>query len=131
MEQVDGVQAAGAVDFLPLSNTEGITSFELEGYPNAKNQLVERRRVTSDYLAAMQIPLFDGRPFMERDDQGHSAVAIVNLAFAKRYFGDASPIQHRVRGSAEARWLTIVGVIGDIRSTSIEATPPAQIYTPL
>jgi predicted permease len=131
IDQVHGVQAAGAVDFLPLSNTEGITSFELEGCPNEKNQIVERRRVTSDYLAAMQIPLLDGRPFMERDDQGHSAVAIVNLAFAKRYFGDASPIQHRVRGSSEAPWLTIVGVIGDIRNTSIEATPPAQIYTPL
>jgi putative ABC transport system permease protein len=131
IEQVHGVQAAGAVDYLPLSNTEGITSFELEGYPNQKNQVVEQRRVTSDYLAAMQIPLIDGRAFMERDDQGHSAVAIVNLAFAKRYFGDASPIQHRVHGSAEAPWLTIVGVIGDIRNTSIEATPPAQIYTPL
>lgn len=131
IERVHGVQAAGAVNNLPLSNTEGITSFELEGYPNEKHQVVEQRRVTSDYLAAMQIPLFEGRPFMERDDQGHSAVAIVNRAFAKRYFGDASPIQHRVRGSAEAPWLTIVGVIGDIRETSIEATPPAQIYTPL
>ena len=131
IEHVHGIQAAGAVDYLPLSNTEGITSFELEGYPNEKHQVVEHRGVTSDYLAAMQIPLFDGRPFMERDDQGHSAVAIVNQAFAKRYFGDVSPIQHRVRGSAEAPWLTIVGVIGDIRNTSIEATPPAQIYTPL
>jgi predicted permease len=131
IEQVHGVQAAGAVDYLPFSNTEGITSFELEGYPNEKHQIVEKRGITSDYLAAMQIPLVDGQPFMERDDLGHSAVAIVNLAFAKRYFGDASPIQHRVRGSAEAPWLTIVGVIGDIRNTSIEATPPAQIYTPL
>lgn len=58
-------------------------------------------------------------------------VAIVNRAFAKRYFGDASPIEHRVRGSAEAPWLTIVGVVGDIREISIEATPPAQIYAPL
>jgi len=92
---------------------------------------VEQRRGTYDYLEAMQIPLFDGRAFNERDDQGHSAVAIVNRAFAKRYFGDASPLQRRVRGSAEAPWLTIVGVIGDIRETSIEATPPPQIYTPL
>jgi predicted permease len=131
IKHVRGVQAAGAVDYLPLSNTEGITSFELEGYQNEKNQIVELRRVTSDYLAAMQIPLLDGRAFMERDDQGHSAVAIVNLAFAKRYFGGTSPIQHRVRGSSEAPWLRIVGVIGDIRNTNIEATPPAQIYTPL
>lgn len=132
IEQVHGVRAAGVVNYLPLSNTEGIMSFELEGYPNEKNQLVEQRRVTSDYFAAMQIPLSDGRNFTKRDDQGHSAVAIVNEAFAKRYFGNVSPIQHRVRGtSAEAPWLTIVGVIGDIRETSIEATPPAQVYTPL
>jgi predicted permease len=131
IEQVHGVQAAGAVDYLPLSNTEGITSFELEGYPNARNQIVEQRRVTSDYLQAMQIPLLGGRGFTERDDRGNSAVAIVNQAFARKYFGAANPIQHRVRGSAEAPWLTIVGVIGDIRDANIEAAPPAQIYTPL
>jgi putative ABC transport system permease protein len=131
IKHVRGVEAVGAVDYLPLSNTEGITSFELEGYQNQKNQIVELRRVTSDYLATMQIPLLDGRAFTERDDQGQSAVAIVNQAFAKKYFGGASPIQHRVRASTEARWLRIVGVIGDIRNTNIEATPPAQIYTPL
>jgi putative ABC transport system permease protein len=125
------VQAAGGVDCLPLSNTEGITFFELEGYQNEKNQIVELRRVTSDYLATMQIPLLDGRAFSQRDDQGQSAVAIVNQAFAKKYFGSASPIQRRVRGSSEAQWLRVVGVKGDIWNTYIEATPPAQIYTPL
>ena len=125
------MQAAGAVDCLPLSNTEGITSFELEGYQNEKNQIVELRRVTSDYLATMQIPLLDGRAFSQRDDQGQSAVAIVNQAFAKKYFGSASPIQRRVRGASEAQWLRVVGVKGDIWNTYIEATPPAQIYTRL
>jgi predicted permease len=131
MKNVRGVAAAGVVNYLPLSNTEGITSMELEKYPNAKNQVVEQRRVTSDYLAAMQIPLLDGRAFTADDDQGSSSVAIVNQAFAKRYFGGASPIGHRVRGSSDTQWLTIVGEIGNVRNTTLEALPPAQIYVPL
>ena len=131
MKNVHGVHAAGLVNCLPLSNTEGITSIELERYPNQKKQVVEQRRVTSDYLAAMQIPLLDGRAFTEDDDQGYSSVAIVNQAFAKQYFAGASPIQHRVRGSSDTQWLTIVGEIGNVRNTSVEAVPPAQIYVPL
>jgi predicted permease len=130
IKSIRGVQAVGTVDCLPLSNTEGITSFAAEGYPNEKNQVVEERRVTSDYLAAMQIPLIKGRGFTDGDGPGHPSVAIVNEAFAKKYFGGSDATARHVRLADTDLWTTIVGVIGDVRNASLEAPAPPQVYTP-
>ena len=46
-----GIQAAGIIDYLPLSHLEGLTALEIEGYPNERNQSVETRRITADYLS--------------------------------------------------------------------------------
>ena len=127
---IHGVQAAGLVDFLPLSNSEGLTRFEPEGYPNQKDQLVEARRVTPDYLAAMQIPLVKGQGFTDQDGPGHPSVAIVNQAFAKIYLGNSDPTGHHLRLSHTDPWITIVGVMGDVRNMSLEAAAPPQIYFP-
>lgn len=125
-----GVQAAGVVDYLPLSNSESMTFFEVQGYPNDKNQLVETWRITPDYLAAMHISLADGRTFTEEDGPGQPTVAIINQSFAARYFANQNPIGHHIRMAAAEPWTTIVGVAGDIRSTSLEAAVPPQMYTP-
>lgn len=125
---IHGVQAAGLVDSLPLSNSESLTFFE--GFPNQKDQLVEARRVTPDYLAAMQIPLVKGQGFTDEDGPGHPSVAIVNEAFAKKYLGNSDPTGHHLRFSHTAPWTTIVGVMGDVRNMSLEAAAPPQIYFP-
>ncbi len=130
IKPIHGIQAAGFVDSLPLSNSEGLTFFEVEGYANEKNQLVEERRVTPDYLAAMQIPLVKGRGFTDGDDSGHPLVAIVNEAFAKKYFGSSDPTGHHFRTSNTGPWITIVGVVGDVRNMSLEAAAAPQIYFP-
>ncbi len=56
-------------------------------------------------------------------------MVIINQSFARRYFSDRSPIGGRI-SSAEPRiqWSTIVGVIGDVRHTSLEEAPVPQIY---
>ena len=125
-----GVQAAGLVDHLPLSHSESITTLEVEGYPNVKNQLEETRRITSDYLSAMQIPLVNGRLFADHDGPGHPPVAMVNQAFAKKYFGGGDPTGHHLRGAPDLPWTTIVGEVGDVRSMNLEAAAAPQIYRP-
>ncbi|WP_158752331.1 ABC transporter permease [Acidobacterium sp. S8] len=127
---VHGVQAAGVVDYLPLSNSESLTFFDVLGYANQKNQLVETWRVTPDYLSAMQIPLLEGRGFNDDDGPGHSPVALVNEAFAKKYLVGSNAVGHKLRMSSQDPWTTIIGVVGDVRSRSLEAAVPPQMYTP-
>ena len=130
MKPIHGVQVAGVVDDLPLSNSESMSFFAVEGYPNTRDQMVEVRRITPDYLSAMQIPLIKGRGFADGDGPGHPHVAIVNEVFARKYFGDGDAIGHHIRLSPRAPWTTIVGVAGDVRNWSLEAAPPPQMYTP-
>jgi putative ABC transport system permease protein len=130
IKSIHGVQAAGVVDYLPLSNSESLTFFDVLGYTNQKNQLVETWKVTPDYLAAMQIPLLEGRGFNNEDGPGHAPVALVNDAFVKKYLVGSNPVGHKLRMSPQDPWTTIVGVVGDVRSRSLEAAVPPQMYTP-
>ena len=54
------MQAVGVVNALPLSNSESLSTLFVEGYPNKKQQLVEERGITQNYLSAMQTPLTRG-----------------------------------------------------------------------
>jgi predicted permease len=129
LRAVPGVQAVGAVNNLPLSNSEALCMFAVDGYPNQKNQLVEARLVTPQYFSAMNIPLVAGRLFTEDDNSTSSEIAIVNRAFAEKYFAHRNPIEGRVNTDDDLRQRSrIVGVIGDVRHSSIEEPPVPQIY---
>ena len=133
---VPGVQTAGIVDALPLSHTERLNRFDVEGYPNAPEQLVHARSVTPDYFAAIGTRVLEGRAFAETDVRRSAPVMIVNEAFARRYFPGRSAIDghFRFHGEDEARpprWSTIVGVVADVRHSTIEELPLPQVYDAL
>ena len=131
LEAIPGVQAAGAVTQLPLSNSESAGMFAVEGYPNEKNQLVKGRFVTLHYLDAMSIPLLAGRAFTAADLAPDAHTALINRAFAERYFADRNPIGgHVSQGENLAQSDTVVGVIGDVHHTSLEEPAAPQIYHP-
>jgi putative ABC transport system permease protein len=127
-KRIPGVQAAGAVDVLPLSHWEAITPFEAQGYPNEKGQTVELRRVTPDYFSAMDIPLVRGRGFTDGDDSGHPLAVVVNEALARKYFGTIDAVGHRLRRSSESNWAVVTGVVGNVRNLSREAAAAPQMY---
>jgi predicted permease len=128
VEALPGVQTVGGISNLPLSNSEDLREFEVDGYPNQKGQLVESCGVTPRYVSAMGIPLVAGRLFTQ-EDKSDQSVAIVNESFAKRYFANRNPIGGRVsRENDHTRWSTIVGVIGDVRDSALEKAPEPQIY---
>jgi predicted permease len=123
-----GVEKVGGISNLPLSNSEDLREFEVDGYPNKKGQLVESRLATTQYFSAMDIPLIAGRLFTQ-EDKSDQSVAIVNESFAKRYFANRNPIGGRVsREDDHTRWSTVVGVIGDVRDSALEKAPEPQIY---
>lgn len=131
IEALPGVQAVGGVNNLPLSNTEGLSMFQVDGYPNEKSQLAESRWITPQYFAAMGIRLVAGRFFTQDDNSSDAYHVIVNQSFAKKYFAHRNPIGGRVnREDNHTLWSTVVGVIGDVRHSSLEETPLPQIYHP-
>jgi predicted permease len=132
LSAIPGVTAVGGINALPLSNSETMRTFEVEGYPNQKDQVVEGRWVTPGYFSAMSIPLLAGRLFRNDDTAHTSQLAIVNQSFANKYFANRNPIGGRVNiDDHHVQWSTVVGVIGDVRHTSLEEPPAPQIYQPV
>ena len=132
LSALPGVKAVGGINALPLSNSETFRLFQVDGYANEKDQLVQGRWVTPQYFSAMAIPLVAGRFFTDDDTPRTQDLAIVNQAFAKKYFADRNPIGGRVNtDDHHVKWSTIIGVIGDVRHTSLEEAPAPQIYSPV
>ncbi|MEN3334543.1 MAG: hypothetical protein V7641_3908 [Blastocatellia bacterium] len=128
MENVPGVQSVGAISDIFLSDTPNSTNFTIEGRPlttGADSIEVPLDAVTTDYFKVMGIPLLKGRVFDERDRIGSLPVAIINDTFAKRFFADEDPLGKRYcygqpDDNNQTRWLTIVGVVGDMRRTGFD-----------
>ncbi len=95
LEALPGVQAAGGVSNLPLSNSESIGFLWVDGFPNKNFQQTEGRGVTPHYFEAMEIPLIAGRYFTEADTTGNGPT-IINQKFAATYFPDRNPIGGRI-----------------------------------
>ena len=130
---VPGVQATGAITILPLSHAGSMTFLWVDGYlHNAPNNLIEDDEPTPDYFTAMGMPLLAGRFFTPADRDNSPKVVIVNASFEKQYFPGQSAIGHRLRAAdiQKGPWATVVGVVADVRSQSLEQAPTPQIYSP-
>lgn len=129
VKSIRGVEAAGLVNQLPLSDSESLSTFWVEGFANEKNQLVERRTVTPGYLSAMQTPLLKGRELIDADAFAKPPSVVVNEAFAKKYFSGGDAIGRYIRWSTTDPWSPIVGVAEDVRNESLEVAAVPQMYT--
>jgi putative ABC transport system permease protein len=136
LESLPGVQSVGAVSALPLSGAEEASSFMIEGSPpvdSSEMPMADRRRASADYFRAMGIPLVNGRYFTEADNQSAPPVAIVSESFVRRFFPEEDPLGKRIKngGPASTRpWLSVVGVVKDVRHLALEAEPRPQVYMP-
>lgn len=130
-----GVVAAGGTTRLPLGSTSVSTTIDVEGRPRPDAELpeVQFRRAVDDFFGAMQMPLVRGRAFTRDDGPQAPPVAVINEAMAARLFPGEDPIGRRIRtGPSPARnpWMTVVGVVGDVRHAGLEQMPAAELYIP-
>ena len=135
--RVPGVRAAGFVNVLPFSTYNRGTRFIVDGTapPEAGREPgADYRVVTDAYFEALGIPLAEGRRFDSRDRERGDPVAIVNRTLARRAFGGTPALGRRIRigrVTATTPWLTIVGVVGDVRHAEIAGPPQPELYVPL
>lgn len=131
LEAIPGVVAVGGTTRIPLGSSSVTTSVQVDGRDNT-GQLpeVEFRRVMRDFFTAMQTPVVRGRLFGPEDGPTAANVAVINQTMARRVFGGEDPIGQHVRTgpSATGPWTTIIGVVGDIRHSSLDADPLPEIY---
>jgi predicted permease len=129
------VDAAGGVNALPLSGSEAISFFTLDGFANKDDQMVNTRWVSAEYFEAMGTHIREGRAIEDSDVEGRPPVIVVNETFARRYYPGASAVGKRFRlreldASVPPRpWSTIVGVVTDVRHSNLEEAPPPQVYS--
>jgi predicted permease len=131
IQSIPGVESAGVIDWLPLSHSESIGTFWVDGYDNQKNQMVNGRSITPQYFSAMGIPLVRGRSFTDNDASGHPAVTMVNQAFATKYFGTRDPVGLGIRSGPHDPLRTVIGVVGNVHHSSLETPAAPEMYQPL
>jgi putative ABC transport system permease protein len=130
---IPGVESVALADWpIPVGTN---TDFAVEGEANDAatlgRQLASYRMVSPDYFSTLRIPLREGRGFTNADIIGRIAVTIINEEMAQRYWPGQSPVGRRIRSGPGPRseMLTIVGVVGDVRSV-IQTSSMPQIYVP-
>jgi predicted permease len=136
VQGLPGVQAAGAVNNLPLSgkNSSGTITVDTQAVPQEKTSPeADGRVVTPGYFKAMGIALTRGRTFEAGDTEGAPPVAIVDESLAQTYWPNEDPIGRRLhtggRGSNQS-WLTVVGVVRPVRNRTLETRSRVEVYLP-
>lgn len=134
VRNLPGVRSAAVTTRLPFTRFWGTSSFLVEGQPEpppGTSPMVLNQEVSSDYFQAMRIPLLAGRSFTASDLAPESHPIIVTANFARRFLPAAAPLAKRVRlGAPTAPWSVVVGVVGDVRYSALEAAPDPQVYLP-
>jgi predicted permease len=135
VRSIPGVQAAGAVDDLPLSGGSN-QPVAVEGRPSmpmSEQPEVSVRVVTAGYLKAMRIPLLEGRDIQENDTADSAAVVVISKAMADQFWPGESPVGHHLKLTFfPDRERTVVGVVGDVKQTGLDSTAGiATLYWPV
>jgi putative ABC transport system permease protein len=136
VKALPGVESAGMINHTPLTGFGMIAFIGVEGNPppdQKKDPPVGIGTVSPEYFQTMKIPLLSGRHTDARDSADAQQVAIVNQAFANRFFPNGDALGKRVSiGCEESAGFcrTIVGVTGNIRQESITAEVTPEIYVP-
>jgi putative ABC transport system permease protein len=137
VQRLPGVQSAGAISGLPLSQEggSGTTTIDSQLVPlENTTPEADQRVVTEDYFKSMGISLVRGRFFDPRDAANAPRVAIIDESMAETFFPNQDPIGKRLhqggRGQKDPKWDTIVGVVRHVRNRSLEARSRVEVYWP-
>jgi putative ABC transport system permease protein len=134
-----GVESVSAINHLPLAGDTWGTPLTIEGRPlppPGHDVYVTWRVSRPGYFQTMGIPLRSGRDFTERDTPTAPGVVILNETLARRHWPAEDPVGKRVTlndprdGSQAPQWLTVVGVVKDVKQLSWTDAPSNEIYIP-
>ena len=136
VQRLGGVQDASVVQGVPMRVGGFWTTFSVDGMapaPAANHPSGHLRVVGPGYFQTLQIPVLDGRDFDARDDvgeRGRPRFLIVNHALASHFWPHESAVGKRLRQDYNTDWVTIAGVVGDVRYDGLDTPPDFEMYLP-
>ncbi len=135
LPSLPGVRSAGLANSVPYSDSSSGGTFSVEGQPAQPDELrwAQLQAVNETYYRALPVPLVEGRYTTEQDGPESQAVAVVSESMARRFWPGRSAIGQRIKLGADdsdAPWLTIVGVVKEIRSHFVDLARYPAVYRP-
>jgi predicted permease len=134
MAALPGVSGVGIVDRLPIAAPIYGMGVRIEGQFEDGTRLLPLANhvqiVTPGYLGAMGIPVVRGRGFDANDREDAPPVALVSQAFARRFWPNADPIGKRIGYPYQSPWITVVGVVPDVKLDSLRDTSAVAVLVP-
>jgi putative ABC transport system permease protein len=137
MEQVralPGVVSAGAARSLPLGSTIGDFGLMVDGYVPSPGTGAKGdwQIVTDGYLPAMGERIVRGRDIQATDTSDSQLVALVNEEMVRRYWAGRDPIggRFKIGGRATRPWVTVVGIVKDVRHNGVADIVKEKFYVP-
>lgn len=136
LRTLPGVRAASASAVTPLSGSLWNDIIVVDGFSpkSAMDAAADFNGVSDGYFATLGTPVLAGRDFNDDDQPGSAQVAIVNTAFARKFFGGANPLGKRFRlqrATGNTPPLEIVGLVGDAKYESLREAAPPTVYVPI
>jgi putative ABC transport system permease protein len=142
VSHLPGVVSAAAVSGLPPNRPVNANDTDFESVPvtvdGPAHNVDYWQLVTRDYFRTLAIPLVAGRPFNATDAKGSSGVVVINQTMAKVFWPGRDPIGQRLRApgrpasagkpAQENPWLTIVGIVGDVKQGGLDHKTGTEIY---
>ena len=107
--------------------------FEAEGHPEpsaAERKMISNTAVLGDYFRTLGIPLRAGRLFTETDTATSLPVVIISEGMAKMHWPGEDAVGKRIRYSPGLPWMTIVGVVGDVKQGDLDESIAPHTYQP-
>ncbi|HLJ41276.1 MAG TPA: ABC transporter permease [Candidatus Acidoferrales bacterium] len=136
VNHLPGVVAAGCTTWLPLTNGGGANGISIEGRPvlGPGHAMIPNTRMISDkYMQAIGMRLMKGRLFNASDGADTRKVALINEAAARKFWFGEDPLGTRFKLDSDQKlqqWITIVGIVGDVRQAGLDRPPRPEIYYP-
>jgi predicted permease len=125
-----GVQVASMTSLIPFGGSNTGTNLLIEGQPQPRPEetpIFWRRIIDPSYFRVMRIPLLRGREFTDQDS-GVPRIAVINDTMARRFWPGVNPLGKRF-GSG-SNWMTVVGIVGDVKFTSLTKDADPEYYEP-
>lgn len=129
---IPGVESASEINFLPFAGHDAGAELTIAGRPPAgpgEDLRFHFRAASPGYFRTMGIPMLRGRAFTSEDLQTPNVV-IVNETAAKVFWSGGNPLGAQVRYGGSEGWLTVVGIVRDVRYTKLTDDPVPEVYVP-
>jgi putative ABC transport system permease protein len=130
---VAGVQSAAITEAVPMGGSPESTAILIGGRVPANRQdvpIVNYTIVSPDCFATLGTPVERGRDFLDSDNENAQPVTVINRSMARRFWPDEDPIGKQVRVPAQRQSMTLVGIVADLKHSSLRENPAPEVFVP-